>query len=313
MAEPNEEAAPERGLRTGFVAGAAITPSAMEIDKAFRMAALADQLGYEMVAVQDHPYNAQFVDTWTLLTAMALYTQRVHLATDVANLGVRPPAMLLKAAATLQMLSGGRVILGVGGGVSAGAVSGFGGLRVESARELGDAFAEALEILQRLQAAQGRSVTFAGKHHTLRNAQFGPALSIHTPIWTGAMKPRGLRLTGQFADGWFIPLNSYVADAELPALQKQVDDAAIAAGRDPRAIRRVRNLSGFITPEGSAPRSAKGALVGPVSHWIESLTRAVTELGVDGVVFWPMQEQEQQIAEFAELVLPDVRAAWESR
>jgi hypothetical protein len=75
----------------------------------------------------------------------------------------------------------------------------------------------------------------------------------------------------------------------------------------------VRNLSGFITPEGSAPRSAKGALVGPVSHWIESLTRAVTELGVDGVVFWPMQEQEQQIAEFAELVLPDVRAAWESR
>jgi len=304
------DAVPERGLRTGFVAGAAITPSAMEIDQAFRMASLADQLGYDMVAVQDHPYNPQFVDTWTLLTAMTLYTQNVHLATDVANLGVRPPAMLLKAATTLQMLSGGRVILGVGGGVSDGAVSGFGGLQVDSARDLGDAFAEALELLQQLQSAQGRAVTYPGKHHTLRNAQFGPALSIHTPIWTGAMKPRGLRLTGQFADGWFIPLNSYVADAELPALQKQVDDAAVAAGRDPKAIRRVRNLAGYITPDGMTASGRKGALVGPISLWIETLTRYVSEYGVDGVVFWPAQDQERQIAEFAELVLPEVRGLW---
>ena len=284
----------------------------MEIDQAFRMASLADQLGYEMVAVQDHPYNPQHVDTWTLLTALAMYTQNVHLATDVANLGVHPPTMLLKAASTLQMLSGGRVILGVGGGLSADAVSGFGGLQVKSARELGDAFAEALELLQQLQSAQGRAVTYAGKHHNLRNAKFGPALSIHTPIWTGAMKPRGLRLTGQFADGWFIPLNNYVADAELPALQKQVDDAALAAGRDPRAIRRVRNLSGFIAPEGSTATGRKGALVGPASHWIESLTRAVTELGIDGVVFWPVQDHERQIAEFAELVLPEVKNAYKA-
>jgi len=297
---------------TGFVAGISILPDAMDPAQAFRLATLADEAGYDLLAVQDHPYNPQFLDTWTLLTALAMYTQRIALATDVANLGLRPPAMLLKAASTLQLLTGGRVILGVGGGASDRSVAGFGGLQVTSVRELGDAFEEALKLFHELADSSGAPTSFAGSHHRLYNAQFGPSLRIHTPIWTGALKPRGLRLTGTYADGWFIPLNSYVSAQELPALQRTVDEAATAAQRDPRAIRRVWNLAGVITPNGEAGRtmrgSMRGSIRGPVKYWIDEVGSYINELGIDGMVFWPAQDVEQQADLFAEQVLPALRA-----
>src|SRR2546426_498715 len=94
--------------------GVFVTPEATE--RPLQMAALADELGYEVVGVQDHPYQRRFFDTWTLLTAIAMRTERITVFPDVANLPLRPPAVLAKAAATLDLLSGGRVELGLGAG-----------------------------------------------------------------------------------------------------------------------------------------------------------------------------------------------------
>lgn len=301
-----------RSLQTGFVAGVSILPNAADAEQAFRIAALADQVGLEMVAVQDHPYNAGFMDAWTLVTALAMVTQNVTLATDVANLGLRPPAMLLKAATTLQMLSGGRVILGVGGGAFDTGVTRFGGLQVASNKDLGDAFEESLELMQRLQEANGRGVTFEGKWHKLNGAKFGPALNVKTPIWTGALKRRGLELTGKYADGWFIPLNSYVTPQEVIAMQRTVSEAAIAAGRKPTDVRRIWNLSGLVTDGQLPAQQPKGPFIGPVEWWIDLLKGFVSEQGIDGLVFWPPQDTETQVAVFAEEVLPEVRAYYES-
>src|SRR5207245_9621841 len=94
--------------------GVFVTPEATE--RPLQMAALADELGYEVVGVQDHPYQRRFFDTWTLLTAIAMRTEHITVFPDVANLPLRPPAVLAKAASTLDLVSGGRVALGLGPG-----------------------------------------------------------------------------------------------------------------------------------------------------------------------------------------------------
>lgn len=80
----------------------------------------AERLGLDYLGVQDHPYQRRFVDTWTLLAMIAATTSRIGVFPDVANLPLRPPAVLAKAAASLDALSGGRVELGLGGRCCAG-------------------------------------------------------------------------------------------------------------------------------------------------------------------------------------------------
>src|SRR3989475_13225188 len=105
--------------------GVFVTPEATE--RPLQMAALADELGYEVVGVQDHPYQRRFFDTWTLLTAIAMRTEHIRVFPDVANLPLRPPAVLAKGAATLDLFGGGRVELGLGAGGVLGGVKGLRG------------------------------------------------------------------------------------------------------------------------------------------------------------------------------------------
>jgi len=81
-----------------------------------RITAIADENGLELVGLQDHPCNAEFVDTLTMITWLAGRTSHVHFFPNVANLPLRPPAMLAKQAATIDVLSGGRFELGLGAG-----------------------------------------------------------------------------------------------------------------------------------------------------------------------------------------------------
>src|SRR6266852_2850815 len=94
-----------------------------------RIAAIADSGGLDLVGIQDHPYNADFGDTMTIITWLASRTSRVHLFPNVANLPLRQPAMLAKQAATIDVLSGGRFELGLGAGAFADGIAGMGGPR----------------------------------------------------------------------------------------------------------------------------------------------------------------------------------------
>src|SRR5207247_4311479 len=105
--------------------GVFVTPVATE--DPMRQAIAADELGFDVVGIQDHPYQRRFFDTWTLLTAIAMRTKRITVFPDVANVPLRPPAMLAKAAATLDILSDGRLELGLrAGGIWKGSVD-YGG------------------------------------------------------------------------------------------------------------------------------------------------------------------------------------------
>src|ERR1700760_1856149 len=96
--------------------GTFVTPTAGSPRRVLDLAIAADRAGLDLVTFQDHPYQASFLDTWTLLTFVAARTDRIHLSGNVLNLPLRPPAMLARAAATLDILSGGRFELGIGAG-----------------------------------------------------------------------------------------------------------------------------------------------------------------------------------------------------
>jgi len=256
-----------------------------------------EQLGLDYVAVQDHPYQRRFVDTWTLLSMIAATTSRIGLFPDVANLPLRSPAVMAKAAASIDLLSGGRFELGLGAGGFWDAIEAYGGSRRTPGAALA-ALAEAIEVIRRIWSGD-RNLRFEGQHYHLRGAHSGPVPTHPIGIWLGVNGPRALQLTGQVADGW-VP--SFRGDLKAIAdMIKRLDDAADKAGRDPASIRRILNVSGTITDGAS-----NGILRGPVNQWVEELTDLAIIYGFDTFILWA--EGEGQLSRFAEQVMPAVRA-----
>src|ERR671922_1245399 len=109
----------------------------------------AEQLGLDYIAIQDHPYQRRFVDTFTLLSMIAAKTSRIGLFPDVANLPLRPPAVMAKAAASIDLLSGGRLELGLGAGGFWDAIEAYGGPRRTPGQSLA-ALAEAIEVIRKI-------------------------------------------------------------------------------------------------------------------------------------------------------------------
>ncbi len=216
--------------------GVFVIPEATE--RPLQQALIADELGFDVIGVQDHPYQRRFFDTWTLLTAIAMRTERITVFPDVANLPLRPPAMLAKAAATLDILSGGRLELGLGAGGFWEAIGAYDG-PVRTPGESVSAIEEAIQVIRLLWSGQ-HGIRFDGKFYHLAGAHSGPAPAHPIGVWLGAYKPRMLSLVGRLADGW-VPSYGYVKEPELLEANARIDEAARQAGRDPQSIRRVLN------------------------------------------------------------------------
>jgi alkanesulfonate monooxygenase SsuD/methylene tetrahydromethanopterin reductase-like flavin-dependent oxidoreductase (luciferase family) len=256
----------------------------------------AERLGLDYIAVQDHPYQRRFVDTWTLLSMIAASTSRIGLFPDVANLPLRPPAVLAKAAASLDLLSGGRFALGLGAGSFWDAIEAYGGPRRTPGEAL-EALAEAIEVIRKVWSGE-RNLRFEGRHYRLKGAHSGPLPAHPIGIWLGAYGPRALQLTARAADGW-VP--SFQGDWQrIAEMVRRLDDAADEAGREPGAIRRILNVSGAITDSAS-----EGPFRGPPDQWLDELTRAAIEYGFDTFILWA--DGEQQLERFAEEVVPAAR------
>jgi alkanesulfonate monooxygenase SsuD/methylene tetrahydromethanopterin reductase-like flavin-dependent oxidoreductase (luciferase family) len=290
----------DHGLTLRF--GLSLVPEASGHPELLRVAGLADELGLDLLGLQDHPYQARFLETWTLLTAIAMRTRRLAVFPDVINMRLRQPAVLAKAAATLDLLSGGRVELGLGAGGFPEGVAALGG----PARRTGEAIddlAEAIEVIRAMWSGR-RGVRTDGRRHRLAGASTGPVPAHPIGIWLGAYRPRMLALTGRLADGW-IPSLFRLPPDRLASAGRLIDEAARAAGRDPASLRRLYNVAGRITGGAST-----GLLQGPVEHWVEVLTGLTLDQGMDSYVFWPGAEDvDGQLRLFALEVAPRVREA----
>ena len=279
-------------------------PEADLQDQVVEQVLLADRLGLDLVGIQDHPYQRRHLDAWMLMAYLAGRTERIRFFPDVANLPLRPPAMLAKSAASLDRLSGGRFELGLGAGAFWDAIRAWDG-PMRSGPESVDALEEAIAIIRRVWAAE-RGIRAAGAHYRLDGAHGGPPPAHDIGIWLGAYGPRMMRVVGRLADGW-VPSLPRLPLEEVPGRQAAIDDAARAAGRDPAAIRRVANLNGLITDG-----EQEGWLRGPADHWVQELVRLARELRFDGFVLWPDHEDQLgQTERFASEVAPRVREALE--
>jgi alkanesulfonate monooxygenase SsuD/methylene tetrahydromethanopterin reductase-like flavin-dependent oxidoreductase (luciferase family) len=253
--------------------------------------------GLDWIGIQDHPYQRRFVDSWALLGAIAAATTRVGFFPDVANLPLRPPAIMAKTAASLDVLSGGRFELGLGAGGFWDAIAAYGGPRREP-RDALDALEEAIHVIRMIWSGE-RNLRFTGTHYRLTGAHSGPVPVHPIGIWLGVYRPRALRLAGRLADGWVPSLRGEITP--LGEAGARLDQAAAEAGRDPAEIRRVLNTNGEITDS-----ARLGLLRGPVDQWVDELTDLAVGYGFDTFMFWG--EGEDQLARFAEEVAPAVRA-----
>ena len=264
-----------------------------------RIAAIADAAGLEYAGIQDHPYNPDFVDTLTHITWLAAHTSRVHLFPNVADLPLRPPAMLAKQAATIDVLSGGRFELGLGAGALHDAIAGMGGPR-RTVTEARQALSEAVDVIRASWA--GEPFRYAGQHYQVPDAQPGPRPAHDVGIWLGVAGPRAVRLAGAKADGWSVSA-PYVPPPRLAELGDILTESARKAGRDPDRIVRLYNVMGLITPE------SRDMFHGPKERWVDTLTTLYTDSGMNTFVFWPSGDRERQSRIFAEGVVPAVREA----
>ncbi|MEO7070169.1 MAG: LLM class flavin-dependent oxidoreductase [Nostocoides sp.] len=270
------------------------SPKAEDLQRTLDLAQRAEVAGLDLVSIQDHPYQGRFVDTWTLLSVIGARKSAIRLSPNVANLPLRPPVVLAKSAATLDLVTGGRVELGLGTGGFWDAIVAAGGPR-RSPGEAVEALVEAIEIIRAVWA--GDTVRVAGSHYSVEGLHGGPVPAHPIPIWLGAYKPRMLRVTGRLADGW-VPSMGYAEPPALAAMSAQIDQAALAAGRSPAAVKRVYNIFG-------AFGTGSGFLQGTPANWVEDLSGLALDEGMSTFILGT--DDRAMLERFAAEVAPAVR------
>jgi alkanesulfonate monooxygenase SsuD/methylene tetrahydromethanopterin reductase-like flavin-dependent oxidoreductase (luciferase family) len=273
--------------------GVFIAPAVQSADHVVALSALAEEVGYDLVTFNDHPYSPGALDALTLMSFVAARTGRVHLAANVLSLPLRPPAVLARAVVSLDILSHGRAELGIGAGMAWDAIETMGGRRLDVGESV-EALEEGIRVIRALWATGERGgARFEGKHYRLAGALRGPAPVHDISIWVGAFKPRMLRLVGRLGDGW-LPTIGGLKPGGLAAGNAIIDAAAAGAGREPQAIRRLLNL---------------GTYEAPAREMAAELARLALEDGIS--TFIVTANDQRTMTDFAAEVAPRVREAVE--
>jgi alkanesulfonate monooxygenase SsuD/methylene tetrahydromethanopterin reductase-like flavin-dependent oxidoreductase (luciferase family) len=287
---------------TELTFGVGVPTSAAPDDDPAGMAQEAERLGYDFVSAADHPCGGNpSYETTTMLTWIAAHTSRIKVASRVLAVPFRRPAMVAKLAASLDLLSDGRFVLGLGGGYSDQEITAIGGPALSPAEKI-DGLAEAIQVIRGAWTHSG--FTQHGRHHSVRGLEMEPKPTHPIPIWLGTFGPRALAVTGRLADGW-IPSLGYMPVGEIPAMRHRIDAAAEAAGRRPGQIRSILNLSIRIDPDSQPqPDAVTGSAKQAVSQLRDLLGLGFT--GFNFILGGPDRIADMQ--RIAEEVLPVLRS-----
>jgi len=260
-------------------------------DEALRGSFLADiQRGFDLVTghfdsawLVDHLQyeKANVLEGWTELAYLAALHPQFKFGNAVLSQSFRNPALLAKMAATLQYMSGGRFILGIGAGWKEDEYTAYGydfppaGTRVE---ELEDA----VQIIKAMW--RDEQATVQGKHYRVVDAWCQPKPDPIPPIMIGGARPRMLRVIARYADWWNV---SWTGIKAYRAIVPECERACEEVGRDPATLRRTWFGGCICAPTQAAVEainkgrwSTNNAFVGTPAQVIEQM-RAFVDLGVD--------------------------------
>src|SRR5918992_1898721 len=283
--------------------GISIIPSASGRSDPVAEAVRAEELGFNLVTVWDHPHGElPSFETWTLMTWIAARTSRIRVASDVLGLPLRLPALTAKMAESLDRLSNGRLILGLGAGGNDAEFAGY-GAPVRTPDEKVDALEEALTVIRGVWSEQ--TFTFEGRHYRTDGTLLEPKPSRPIPIWLGTYGPKARALTGRKADGW-IPSLAY---APLPVATRSLADVRVAAeraGRDPDELDYAINVG--MRVGGSRPPDPDRRLGGDPDEIVEGVLE-ILDAGFTVVSFFVGGRRDEQAERLATEIVPAVRDA----
>jgi len=235
---------------------------------AVEVAQLGESVGFEQFWVADERF---YRDAYALLTAVALSTQRITMGTCVTDPYTRHPALTTVSVATLDEMSNGRALFGLGSGIS-----GFIELGLERPKPIA-AMREAIELFRRM--LTGEVVDYDGKiikFHSGRLNFMPPRASI--PVYVASNGPQGQRMAARIADGVIMEACSQPEEAE--AFVKGVRDAAKEAGRDPASVRCIARLNACVASDGKAARDAVRLRAGRIMAAGRTVFATHDELGL---------------------------------
>ncbi|ALG10460.1 LLM class flavin-dependent oxidoreductase [Kibdelosporangium phytohabitans] len=263
----------------------------------------AESLGFDFVSASDHPYGTQPThDTLAMLTWVAAHTTRIRIATRVLGVPFRRPAMVAKTAASLDLLTGGRFILGLGAGHSDKEIHALGG-PVPSTRDKINDLADAVHVIRGALTTPG--FTHHGRNLSVHDLELEPKPPRPIPIWLGTFGPRALAVTGRLADGW-IPSHGHAPPESIPAMRRRIDAAAESVGRDPAAIQGIYNVVVRVDPDASPT----DALVAGTATQVADRLRGFADLGFTGFnIMLTGPDRAEQSRRVAGDVLPALRRA----
>lgn len=265
---------------------------------------MAEALGFDHAWLVDHlvdtdgPPENGCLEGWTLLAAIAARTSRIRLGVLVSSNTFRHPALLLKEAVTVDHISQGRLILGIGTGWNEDEHRRY-GIDLPEPRERVDRFEEAIRLISELMSQE--RTTFHGRFYRLDDAHLEPPpiQRPRIPILIAAHRPRMLRIAARYADQWdtFAAIPGTATDgveAELAERIAQLDDACRDIGRDPAEIRR----STWATSD----------VLRSVDAYLEFVRRHRRLGFTDFTTVLPAAGDETVLRSVAEEVIPELRA-----
>jgi alkanesulfonate monooxygenase SsuD/methylene tetrahydromethanopterin reductase-like flavin-dependent oxidoreductase (luciferase family) len=242
----------------------------------------AEARGIDSLWMFDHFFNRTaggavegMHEAWTIVAAVAATTTRVEIGTLVVSTSFRNPGLLAKMAVTADVVSGGRMILGIGTGWHDPEYESFGYPTDHRVAR----FEEALAIIRPL--LDGRTVTIEGRYYRVRDAVLAPVPDRRIPILVAAEGPRMLRTTARLADAcntaWY-----GLPDARLRAHMTALDSALLAEGRDPGSMIRTVGMS-VRDPDAGIPDDGEVSFRGSVDQLARAIG-AYSELGIDHLI-----------------------------
>jgi probable F420-dependent oxidoreductase len=251
------------------------------------MAGAAEEAGFDSIWVGDHllyrdpdrPPTGPW-EAWSVLAALAAVTQRVELGPLVASVSFHNPAMLAKKAATIDDISGGRLILGLGAGWNEPEYRAFGfpfDHRV-------DRFEEAFTIIRGL-LREGQ-VDFAGRYHQARECLLlpPPPRATGPPLLIGTTGPRMLRLAAAHADAWNAWYSWFGNRPEgISGLREKVDAACASEGRDPATLERTVAVLVQVDDGQMARRGGPEETAPPVRGSAEDVAQMLCAFAAEGI------------------------------